>query len=121
MARPDLWLRRVERRAAHIRKKRAKRIKAQQRHEIPKATLIETLFSILDTHNLGGPGQSELTQLALLTGFQRDSEQLYEEVGHLLDTVGSTHALRFSTKRIIQEHFRHRVSRVCREAAHDQG
>ena len=112
MERPDLWQRRVEKRAAYTRRKQAKRLKARQRHSISKTTLIDTLFNIPDTHNVGALGQNELTQFALLTGFQRDSEQLYEEIDQLLDIWGSTHALRFPTRRISMLHFRRLVSRT---------
>ena len=60
----DLWQRRVEKRAAYIRRKQAKRLKARQRHSIAKTTLVDTLFNILDTHNIGAPGRDELTQFA---------------------------------------------------------
>lgn len=106
MERPDLWRRRIEERAAYIRRKQAKRLNARLRHSISKTTLIDTLFNILDTHNIGVLGRSELTQLALLTGFQRDSEQLYEEISQLLGRWGSTHALRYFSKKISMLHFR---------------
>ena len=109
---PDLWQRRTEKRAAYIRRKQAKRFKARQRHSISKTTLIDTLFNILDTHNIGALGRNELTQFALLTGFQRDSEHLYEEISQLLDSWGSAHALRYFSKKIRMLHFRRIVSRT---------
>ena len=112
MERPGLWQRRIEKRAARIRKKPAKRHKARQRNSISKTTLIDTLFNILGTHNVGALGQNELTQLALLRGFQRYREQLYEGIDQLLDIWGSTHALRFPTRRISMLHFRRLVSRT---------
>ena len=109
---PDLWQRRIEKRAAYIRRRQAKRLKARQRQCIPKTTLIETVFNILDTHNIGALGRNELTQLALLMGFQRDSEQLHEEIGQLLDICGSTHALRYFTRKISMLHFRRLISKT---------
>ena len=108
----DFWQRRIEKRAAYIRRKQAKRLKARQRHSIAKTTLIDTLFNILDTHNIGALGRDELTQFALLTGFQRDSEELREEISQLFDTWVSTHALRYFSKKISMLHFRQIVSRT---------
>ena len=110
------WIRslqqRIERRPAHIRKRRAKRPKALQRHSIWKITLIDTLFNLLDLHNAGALGRSELAKLALLTGFHGDRETLYNEINHLLDTWGSTHGTRFFTNKVSMLYLGRIVSRT---------
>ena len=108
----DPWQRRIERRAAYIRRRQVKRLKARQRHSIAKTTLVDTLFNFLDIHNIGALGQDELDQFALLTGFQWDREELYDEVSHLLHTWGSTHGPRFFANKISMLHFRQTVSRT---------
>ena len=82
----DPWRRRIEKRAALIRRRPAKRFKARQRHRIAKTTLVDALFNFLDTHNFGALGRDEFNQFALLAGFQRDREELYGEISILLDT-----------------------------------
>ena len=61
---------------------------------------------------MGALGREELDQFALLTGFHRDKEELYDEVSHLLDTWGSTHAFRYFSEKISMLHFRQIVSRT---------
>ena len=79
---------------------------------IAKTTLVDTLFDFLGTHDVGALGRDGLDQFALLTGFQWDREELYEEISILLDTWGSTHALRYFSKRISTFHFRQIVSQT---------
>ena len=107
---PSPWQQRIEKKAALIRKRQA-RHQARQRHRITKTTLVGTPFESLDTHNVGALGRDGLNQFALLTGFQKDREELYEEITILLDTWGSTHACRFS-KGICLLHFTKIVSRA---------
>ena len=108
---PSPWQQRVEKKDALIRKRQARHLQARLRHRITKTTLVGTLFEPLDTHNVGALGRDELNQFALLTGFQRDREELYEENTILLDTWGSTHARRFSES-ISLLHFTKIVSRT---------
>ena len=51
-----------------------------------------TRFAALDTHNIGALGRDELNKFALLTGFQGDGEDLFEEITLLLNKWGSSTA-----------------------------
>ena len=86
-----LWLSRIVKRAAHLRRRHARQDKTRRRHRIPRETLVNTLFGLLDTNNCGVLGHSALTEFALLTGFPRDTEQLNDEVEDLrIDISRST-------------------------------
>ena len=102
---------RIERRPAHIRRRRVKHLKALLRHSIWKITLVDAL-NLLDLHNAGALGRRELVQFALLTGFQGDRGTLYNEVSHLLDTWGSTHGTRFFTNKVSMLYLGQIVSRT---------
>ena len=85
---------RIERRPAHIRRRRVKRLKTFRRHSIWKITLVDTL-NLLDLLNAGALGRNEHVQFALLTGFQGDRGTLHDEViystrGDLLTAHAST-------------------------------
>ena len=80
--------------------------KARLRHRVWKVTLVDTLFNLLDSLNVGALGSHELVQFALLTGSQTDSAMLHVQVRHLLHTWGSTLGSRFSTNKICMLYFR---------------
>ena len=84
------WLNRIRKKAARIRKRRAQHIQACRRHRISKATLVDTLFKALDTRSTGAWGRDELTNFALLTGFQGELDDLFVEVSHMLEDFGSS-------------------------------
>ena len=86
------WLLRVQKKAARIRKRRTQHLQARRRHRIPKSILVDTLFAALDTHNIGALGRDGLNEFALLTGFQGEREDLFEEISLLLDKWGSSTA-----------------------------
>ena len=86
-----LWLSHIVKRAAQLRRRHARQDKARRRHRIPRETLVHTLFGLLDTNNSGVLGHTALTEFALLTGFPRDTEQLYDEIEDLrIDISRST-------------------------------
>ena len=89
---PNPWLLRVQRKAARIKKQRARYLQAHRRHRLSKATLVGTLFAALDAHSVGALGREELIQFALLTGFRSDREELFEVITILLDDWGSATA-----------------------------
>jgi len=64
--------------------------RARQRHRIPKAALVDTLFKTLDTRNTGVWGREELTNFALLTGHQGELDDVFVEVSHMLEDFGSS-------------------------------
>ena len=105
------WLLRVQKKAARIQKRRARHLQARRRHRIPKATLVGTLFAALDTHNTEALGREELLKFALLTGFQRDREDLFEEITLLLNNWGSATAQSYS-RTISLKNFAQIVSRT---------
>ena len=100
-----LWLTRIVRRAARLRRIHARQHRARLRHRIPKESLVRDLFGLLDTNNSGVLGHTALTEFALLTGFPRDTEQLFDEVEDLRIDIGR------STGTINLEQFRILVSK----------
>ena len=82
------WLLRVQKKAARVQKRRIQYLQARRRHRIPKSTLVDALFSALDTHNIGALGRDELNKFALLTGFQGERDEVFEEIILLLDKWG---------------------------------
>ena len=84
------WLNRIQKKAARIRKRRTQHIQACRRHRIPKATLVDTLFTALDTRSIGALGRDELTNFALLTGFQGELDDLFVDITRMLDELGSS-------------------------------
>ena len=89
-----------------------KHTRAPRRHRIWKVTLVDTLFNLLDSLNVGALGRDELVEFALLTGSQGDIDVLHDQAALLLDTWGSSLVSRFSTNRISMLCFRQIVSRT---------
>ena len=93
-----------------LRRGRIQRIKARLRHRVWKITLVDTLFCLLDSLNIGAPGSHELVQFAALMGSPTDNALLQVQIRHLLDTWGSTLGSRFATNKISLWYFRQVVS-----------
>ena len=104
------WLNRIQKKAARIRKRRTQHIQACRRHRIPKATLVDTLFTALDTRNNGALGRDELTNFAPLTGFQGELDDLFVDITLMLDELGSSVAQSHS-KALSLQNFASAVSR----------
>ena len=85
---------------------------AERRHSFGKATLCDFLFYMLDTQNVGALGPTELREFAMLTAFRMNLEQLHREIDDILDVYGSTHAGRFSTRKVSMLNFRRMLSRT---------
>ena len=102
----DVWLSRIVKRAAQLRRIHARQDRARLRRRIPRESLVRNIFGLLDTNNSGVLGHTALTELALLTGFPRDTEQLYDEVEDLRIDIGR------STGTINLEQFSILVSRI---------
>ena len=66
--------------------------RARQRHRIPKATLVDTLFKTLDTRNTGVWARNELMYFALATGHQGELDDVFDEVSNILE-LGSSSTL----------------------------
>ena len=99
----DPWQLRVEQRAALQKRTRARRIKTWRRHKIPRSTLVSSLFTALDVNQDGGLNRDELTGFALMTGFQDDREDLFEEIDSLLDLCGTAENLHIPSEQITME------------------
>ena len=93
-----------------LRRGRIQRNKARLRHRVWEITLVDTLFCLLDSLNVGALGSHELVQLAAPTGSLTDNALLQVQVRHLLDRWGSTLGSRFSTNKISMWYFRQVVS-----------
>ena len=85
---------------------------AERRHSFGKATLCDFLFYMLDTQNVGALGPTELREFAMLTAFRMNLEQLHREIDGILDVYGSTHAGRFSTRKVSMLNFRRMLSKA---------
>ena len=105
------WLLRVQEKAARTQKRCTQHLQARRRRRIPKSILVDTLFAALDTRNIGAPGRDELNKFALLTGFQGDREDLFEETALLLNKWGSSSAQSLS-RAISLRNFAQIVSRT---------
>ena len=85
---------------------------AERRHSFGKTTLCDFLFHMLDTHNVGALGPTELREFAMLTAFRMNLEQLRREIDGILDVYGSTHAGRLPTREASMLNFRRMLSRT---------
>ena len=124
MVRPQAWIQR-KRRATWQKAMRARETRTRHnrtrpylvlwggnRHSFGKATLSDFLFHMLDTRNIGALGPTELREFAMLTGFRMNLAQLQTEIDGILVVYGSTHAGRFSTRKVSMLDFRRMLSRT---------
>ena len=76
--------------------------RARQRHRIPKAALVDTLFKTLDTRNTGVWARNKLMYVALATGHQGELDDVFDDVSNILE-LGSSSTLSGSKAPNVQD------------------